>query len=751
MLGKILKLFGTDKSAPAQAPTGASKTGFEDADLLIADGNRAEESGDLVKACECYRAAVNLASGYATAHLNLGIGLETIGNLDEACQSYRAALAIDPADVFANYNLGRQLFSRNAIAEAQPLLQRAIAGNADFVDARVVLARLLENNGDLDGAAVELEQALRVRPDYFGALSNYADLLMKLRRPDDAIAALRRAVAAQPADSEANYKLAYLLAEAGKGDEAERFAQQAVRSNPNFANARALLVNLYLARGSLADAATQAEAALKLRPQWLDLLFDYGLILKRIARQAEAEAAFRRAIEIDATYVRAYQMLGAVLISQGRIRDALDTFAEGRKHSADAFDLESPELFALNCQDDITIEELFARHVDFGRRLEQSHPARFAAFDNIPDPGRRLRVGFVSADFQYHVVPLFLLPFLEERDRSAIEVYCYSTGDTADSYTERLRALADVWRAASRMPPADVADLIHADGVDILVDLAGHSGTPNLRVFAHRPAPVQATWVGYLNTTGLSRIQYRISDLQCDPPGLTDRFHTEQLLRLPNSQWCYRPFVEVEYQHEAPFVRNGHITFGSFNQTVKITSAVRKLWGRILTQAADAKLVVVGVVDDRAREDLYLDLEQAGVDRARVTMIPYIAIEEYYRWFGRVDIALDTMPFSGGTTTFDALWMGAPVITCPGARSWSRSAASILTTLGLTECIAESPDDYVRRAVQLAANPARIAQMRQSLRARMLESPLMDKRLFARNMEQAFRQMWQAWCSNPGG
>jgi protein O-GlcNAc transferase len=184
---------------------------------------------------------------------------------------------------------------------------------------------------------------------------------------------------------------------------------------------------------------------------------------------------------------------------------------------------------------------------------------------------------------------------------------------------------------------------------------------------------------------------------------------------------------------------------------VKITPAVRKLWGEILTQVPDSRFVVVGVVDNRAREDLYRDLENAGVSRNRVTMVPYIPIEEYYRWFGRVDITLDTLPFSGGTTTCDALWMGAPVITCPGIRSWSRSAASILTTLGLTDGIAESQEDYVRRAVQLAGNPARIAQLRKTLRSRMIESPLMDKRLFARDMENAFRRIWQTWCKNPGG
>lgn len=751
MLGKILKLLGGDASSAAASQVAATLSGVESADLLIADGNRAEESGDLPGACERYRKAVAIAPQYAKAHLNLGIGLEAIGNLEQARECYETALGIDSADVYANYNLGRQLFSRNDITEAEPLLRRAITGNPDFADARVVLSRLLENKGDLDGAAAELEQALRISPDYFGALCNFADLLMKLHRRDDAVSALRRAVAVQPRNFDANFKLAYLLVEIDQPAEAERLLHQALRSNPNSLDAHALLVNLYLSKGDLANAAAEAEAALKLRPDWLDLLFDYGLILKRLARPAEAEAVFRRAIGIDQTYVRAYQMLGAVLISQCRIQEALDVFDDGRKHCVDAFDLESPEMFALNCKDDISIDDLFARHADYGRRLEQLHVARFEPFGNVRDPNRRLRIGYVSGDFQYHVVPLFLLPLLEERDRSAFEVYCYSTGDTADKITERLRSLADVWREAAHMPANDVADLIHGDRIDILVDLAGHSGTPNLRIFAQRPAPVQATWVGYLNTTGLSRIQYRISDNHCDPPGLTDRYHTEKLYRLPHSQWCYRPFTEVDYDPEAPFVRNGHITFGSFNQTVKITLTVRKLWGDILAQVPDSRLVVVGVIDNHAREGLYRDLENAGVDRGRITMLPYIPIEDYYRWFGRVDIALDTMPFSGGTTTCDALWMGTPVITMPGVRSWSRSAASILTTLGLPDWIAESQEDYVRRAVQFARNPSAIAKLRKSLRSRMLESPLMDKQLFAHDMEEAYRRMWQSWCSQPGG
>jgi protein O-GlcNAc transferase len=750
-LGKFLKLLVGDKAVAAESTATAPTRDAETADALIAEGNRAEQAGNLAVACERYRSAVQIAPGNAKAHLNLAIGLEALGDADQARESYKAALAIDPADTYANYNLGRHLFLRNDLILAEPLLRRAINGSPEFAEARIVLSRLLEQKNDFIAAAAELEQALHARPDYVGALSNYADILLKLDRLQDAESALRRAAALDRNSFDINFKLGSLLAKLEQPTEAEQFFGEALRCNPDSFEARVLLVDLLLTRGHLVAAVDEAEAALKLRPDSVHLLFNYGLILKRLARQAEAETVFRRIIDLDATYVRAYQMLGAVLISQCRMRDALDVFASGREHCPDTFDLESAELFALNCRDDISIDELFARHVQFGIRLEQLEPSRFGRFENIPDPERRLRIGFVSADFQYHVVPLFLIPLLERRDKSAVEVYCYSTGDTVDDYTERVRSLSDAWRATGRLQAREIADLIYRDRVDILVDLAGHSGVPNLRVFAQRPAPVQATWLGYLNTTGLTRIQYRLSDNQCDPPGLTDRYHTEKLIRLPNSQWCYRPLAEVDVEEQAPFQRNGHVTFGSFNQTVKISPAARKLWGEILTQVPDSRLVVVGVVDGRAREDLYADFANAGVDRRRITMIPFVPPKEYFECYGKVDIALDTMPFSGGTTTCDAIWMGVPVVTCPGVRSWSRSASSILTMVGLEEGIAHSHEDYVRRAVHFARQPAALSELRSSLRSRMLESPLMDEQRFARDMEHAYRNMWQAWCAQNGG
>jgi len=746
MFRKVLNLFGSAKPAAAGASARALDS-VAAADLLIAQGNREEEQGNFAAALERYREAVALAPAHARPHVNLAIGLEGIGEIDQACRAYETALDCDPNDVTANYNLGRILFSRNALIEAEALLRRAVGRDAAFADARIILSRLLEDRGDLAGAASELELALQSRPDYAGALRNYADVLAKLERLDDAERALRRAVALEPEGFDANYRLGCVLIKLDKLADAEPFLTAALAAKPRAVEAMVPLVFLHRARGAYKAAAAQAEAALKLRPDWVDLLFDYGSILERLSRQTEAESVFRRVLELDPAYVRGYQMLGAVLVARGRLQEALQIFSDGRARCADAFDLESPELFALNCLHDISAEELFSRHAEFGRRLEQREPARFEHYENTPDPGRRLRIGFVSPDLQFHVVASFLRPLLEYRDRSQAEIYCYSAGETTDGITQLLQAQSDAWRNINKMPARQAADLIHADRIDILIDLAGHSGVPVLRIFAQRPAPVQATWLGYLNTTGLTRIDYRISDNVCDPPGLTERFHTETLIRLPHSQWCYRPFAEVEAQFDAPIRKNGHVTFGSFNQTAKISPAVRKIWAQILNALPQARLRIVGVVNEQAREDLYADFAAAGVDRTRITMVPYVAPEQYFAQYGEVDIALDTTPFSGGTTTCDAVLMGVPVITAPGLRSWSRSAASVLSVVGLQDWIATSADDYVQRAIRCASDIATLVELRSTLRGRVRASALMDARQFAGDMQAAWRTMWHSWCA----
>jgi len=745
MLRKLLnRLLSTGRAPAARGPSPAPRE--EAADRLIAEGNRAEGAGRVEEACKRYREAVQAAPGYVKAHLNLGIGLEAAGATESAIQSYEAALAIDSSDPFAAYNLGRLRYTHGLPAEAERLLRQALQNRPQFPEAQVVLSRVLESQGNLSAAAAALETAMRLRPDDFGALYLYAGVLWKLNRLDEAQGALKRAIAIDPENADANYTLATLLLVRGEPADAERLLRAVLMRDPHSVDAHARLFEVYESRGDLPAAAAEMEAVLKERPDWADALYNYGCVLKKLVRLTDAECTFRRALAADPGHFRAYRMLGSVLLGQCRTDEALALYRTARERCPDDFDLESAELFALNSSEQIVEDALFARHAAFGTRIEQAYPPRFKPFRNVRDPERRLRIGYVSGDFCYHVVTLFTLPVIERHDRSAFEVYCYSTGSRVDNYTRQLSARADVWREISSLSESGLGDAINRDSIDILVDLGGHSGIPQLAVFAQQPAPVQATWLGYLNTTGMTRIHYRISDSHADPPGLTDPYHTETLIRLPHSQWCYRPFLSVACAETPPFMRNGYVTFGSFNQALKISRAVRRRWAEILQRLPGSRLVILGVEAGRAQGDLVADLAGATVDRARITVHPYVSLENYFRSFDAVDIALDTMPYSGGTTTFDALWMGVPVVTAPGSRPSSRSTASILSTAGLPEWIASSPEDYVRLAVESARDEARLIGLRKSLREKLRRSPLMDEERFVRDLEAAYRQMWRSWC-----
>ena len=683
--------------------------GIAAADRLIAEGNRTEESGQLQRACELYREAVALAPRYPKAHINLGIALEAMGDARAAMRAYEQALATDPAHPAANYNLGKLLHAHGEPLRAEKLLTLALQKRPDFPDARVVLALVHLSQGKLAHAATELEAALRQRPADFGALFHYGATLRALNRLEEARDALKRAIAI----------------------------------DRNNADAHAALSDVLVALGDTAGATAELEVVLKHRPGWADALFNYGTLLRRQLRLEEAERAFRRAIAAHPGHAGAYRMLGEVLLTQSRGDEAFEVYRTARQENPQDFGLESAELFALFGSDRASDEELFARHAAFGKRLEAAHAPR-TTFRNTRDPERRLRVGYLSGDFRYHVVTLFMLPVLERHDRGSFEVYCYSTADSADGYTRQIAQRADVWRPMGGKSSAQIAEAISADEIDILIDLSGHSGTLQLATMAERPAPVQATWLGYLNSTGLTRIHYRITDRFADPPGATERYHTESLVRLPHGQWCYRPFLSPPVAAVPPSAKKGFVTFGAFHQAPKISRAARRLWAEILAQVPDSRLQVVGVARGRAQDDLLRDLR---VSSERITCVPYAPLEEYLRLFGEVDIALDSLPFSGGTTSCDTLWMGVPIVTMPGSRSVSRSASSVVSNVGLTDWIASSPEDYVRRAVRFAGERELLAKLRASMRERMAASPLMDEVGFVRGLEQAYREMWRKWCA----
>ena len=491
------------------------------------------------------------------------------------------------------------------------------------------------------------------------------------------------------------------------------------------------------ARGEHALAAAALEAALQLRPDWTDARFNLGAALIELDRLRDAESAYRRVIEEDPGRMVAYRMLGHVLHRQGFIAELLDMLQAARGRHPEDFALESFELLGLMFSDRVTAEELFARHRAFGERLEAAIPALPPAPQ--ASPPARLRIGYVSGDFCYHPVGQFVQPLLHGHDRAAFSVYCYSSGTRTDALTRALAAQADVWREAATLSDEQLADAIRSDQIDLLVDLSGHSGASRLPVFARRPARAQVAWLGYLHSTGLRRIGYRLSDRHADPPGRAERLHTEALLRLPHSQWCYRPLVEAPEPGPPPIERARHVTYGSLNQVAKLSPTCRRLWIEILQRAPQARLVLQGVPEGTAREGLLGEFGAAGIDQARLSFEAHVPVQDYFSRIDAIDVALDTTPYSGGTTTCDTLWMGVPVVTLEGERSASRSASSILHTLGLGEWVARSPQEYVDIALRAAREPARLAGLRTDLRRRMLRSPLADEAQFVRDVEAAYR------------
>jgi len=661
------------------------------------------------------------------------------------------------------------------------VVQARVAPSArDAADRLIVQGNQAEKEGKLHEACGLYRDAVNAAPKYARAHLNLGVGLEAAGDTDGAVAAYRTAVAIDPKDAPSSYNLARLLSARGELARAEELLRAALRARPEFPEAWVALSNVNDLQGKLAAAESAVRKALEQRPEYAGAWYNLGDVLKKLGREREAEAALRRVVEIDPQHAGGWFRLGEVLLGLGRleeaetalrhaiaiepasapahrllgltlrkdlrIAEALEMFAAARALAPQSFAFEPAELYTLTSFDGISEEELFARHRAFGARLEKAIPPRFAQPSNLRDPERRLRIGYVSGDFRFHPVALFLIPVLQRHDRSACEIRCYSTNEERDEVTAQVLEMSDTWLDCAKMSDTELADAINRDRIDVLVDLTGHSGVPCLNVFAQQPAPVQVTWLGYLNSTGLTRIQYRLCDAYTDPPGESERVHTETLVRLPHSQWCYRPFLLMDHASEPPMRANGFVTFGSFNSPVKISGTTRRLWCDILGRVPDSRMVIVGLPEGRARERLLQDFTSAGIAASRITMAGRVSLAEYFRWFDAVDIALDTMPYSGGTTTCDALWAGVPVVTAPGARPFSRSAGSMLATAGLSEWIASTPEEYVRLAAEFARKEEVIADLRRTLRKRMRESPLMDEAQFTRDLEAAYRRMWRAWC-----
>jgi protein O-GlcNAc transferase len=496
--------------------------------------------------------------------------------------------------------------------------------------------------------------------------------------------------------------------------EAERCYLRVLRIDPRNADALNLLGAVAYARVEYETALEYFEAALDLAPDCAIYQENVGLALGDLGRLDEALAALRRAYELDPASDR----IGANLLYLMRVHPEVDETECYRAHRAWA-----------------------ASQTDTLPRLD-------SVSDRCADSERRLRVGYLSGDFRAHAVSAFLEPLFVHRDRQAFEVICYRTLRGEDERTARFRALADGWRDVFELADDALADLIRADRIDILVDLSGITRGHRARALARKPAPVQIAYLGYLGSTGSPSMDYRITDAHADPPGHSERFHTERLVRLPRTQWAYSPRAEMpEPSHE---LGAGPVSFGSFQRLSKLHPGLLALWAELLTRIPDARIEIVDVPSDTVRARLLKPFAARGVAADRIVTHARLDRGTYWELMRRTHIALDAYPYNGGATTCESLWMGVPVVSRAGRHGFSRTGASILNAIGLPELVVASDADYVQVATALAADRERLTALRREMRERMRASPLLDAPRFMRDLEAAYRQAWREYCAAGG-
>lgn len=687
-------------------------------------------------------------SGAAVADaIRAGLARHRAGRPAEAEGYYRKALVRDPRNADALHLLGLALHQTGRSEASLEPLRRAARLQPSIALYSHTLGTVLLALGRWEEAAEACRAAAAANSRHAEAHNDLGYALYMLGRYEQATACLRTALELRPDFAEAHLNLGCVAQAQGRLEVAERHYREAVRVRPSLALARANLSGLLIASNRTAEAEAHALEALRHQPDLVEALINLGAIRIGQGRWEEAEALARRAVAGRPSSGEALACLGFSLYRQGRVDEALPWVRQAVEQAPANAAIHSGLLLVLGSDPEIDAETLYAEH----RRWAERHAPPTSGTEphaNPPGAGRRLRLGYVSGDFRDHPLVQYIEPALVHHDRREFEIFCYAELDRPDEVTLRLQSLGGEWRFISGMTDDALAAQIRADGIDILVDLSGHTAGHRLQVFARKPAPVQVTWIGYPATTGLAAIDYFLADPWMVPEG-GERYFAEQVWRLPRCRAAYRPRASNRPVAQAPALTLGRVTFGCFNNPTKISRAVIRLWSRILRAVPSSRLILkYAEFESPAVQRRFRSwFAEEGVEPTRVEFRGRSRGEEYLAAFDEIDIALDPFPYNGGTSTFDALWMGVPVIALAGEIPAARLGLMILECAGLAELAAADPDGYVSLAVGLASDIPRLGGLRATLREKLRASPWMDEAGVIREVEQAFRSMWIRWLA----
>ncbi|GJD96130.1 tetratricopeptide repeat protein [Methylobacterium iners] len=685
-------------------------------------------AGRFEKARRNLQSVLDAAPGHAAAHFELAALARRTGASATALPHYVAALRCAPERPDYWLALATALLEAGRVAEARTIIERFLAqhGHADgaraivmnFVNLAFAEALIHYTNNDDPQAEALLDLVIAIDETHAAATYYAGAVAARRNNLDLAFNLFSIAIFREPDNPEFFSGLGGFLTTIGDYNGAVSALQKAVELDPNLALAHSNLSGALTKRGEYDLALNHAKRALTINPNLAGGYVNLGISLKSLGSLTEAISAYDRAIDCEPGHVTAH----------------------------------SNRLFAKLYATDVSPAEYFRDAVTFGRRFADPLLRR-RPFANDRDPTRRLRIGFVSADLCAHAVARFLEPVLERLDRNAFDLTAYMTRGTEDAVSLRLRGKFDAWHSIAGLTDNAAADLVETHAIDILVDLSGHSAGHRLLVFARKPAPIQATWMGHPATTGLTAINYRITDAVHDVPGTSDAFHTETVWRLPGVSATYQPPTDLpEVRRRAPFEDRGYVTFGVLNRFEKIGDHALRVWARILRELPDARLfmVVGGVEAPEVREHVQERLSGAGLPLDRVLLHPRVSLHPrvgpgYFDLYHEFDIALDSFPYNGGTTSCETLCMGVPFIALKGTHAAGRTGVAVLTAVGLQELAAETLEDYAACAVDLARDIDRLRAIRSGLRERVFASPLMNHVRLAEEVGDAFRTMWRRW------
>jgi protein O-GlcNAc transferase len=640
--------------------------------------------------------------------------------LAEAEPHYRQVLKLDPGNGPALNNLGLLVASHGKRDEAEALYRKAIEHNADYADAHMNLGNLLMAQGKTADAIACYEASLRVSPKYANAHVNLGNAYRSLGKVDEAIACYEEALRIDPNMADALIDMGTLYNRLRRASEAVKYFERAVAMRPDSAAAHNNLACTLLDLGRHDEALPHLQESIRLKPDNLDAYLNLGNMLTDLGRNDEAAAQYRKILAIDPD--RSSALCNSV--------------------------------FSMNYSDKVEAKALAEQHFNVGRRIEQSFLSAHPTFRNSADRSRKLRIGYVSPDLRMHAVAFFLEPLIREHDRNQVEIFCYAEVFAPDGMSAKLQSMVDHWFSTVGVTDDDLAARIKADGIDILVDLAGHSAHNRLPVFARRPAPVQMTWLGYPNTTGMKTMDYRLVDSATDPEGVADPLASETLVRIEGGLWCYQPLPQAPDPAPPPCATTGKVTFGSFNNLAKLSPTVFDLWSQLMKRVPGSRIVLKTryFAAPGTRASVLARFTDRGIDADRVSLLEGLPdLVAHLATYNQIDIGLDSLPYNGTTTTCEALWMGVPVVTLAGDRHLARVGASLLTRVGAPELIAPTPAEYVEIAAKLAGDIPRLTKYHAELRSRMKASPLCDAPGFARRVEGVYRDLWQRWCDSAAG